>query len=114
MDRPALDIEQGVAACAGSPELLREVAAMLDQSLDGRIAEVQAALAAGDATEAGRLAHRHKGACLTCGALALAATFAAVDHAARTGDLVGSTAAAAGLTPAAAAFRTARAALPPL
>jgi HPt (histidine-containing phosphotransfer) domain-containing protein len=111
MDRPALDVEQGVAACAGSPELLREVASMLDSSLDGRIGEVRAALAAGNLTEAGRLSHRHKGACLTCGALALAATFAAVDHAARAGDQAGSTAAAEGLPAAAAAFRAARTAL---
>lgn len=84
---PAIDRERGLLACAGSDDLHRTVLNMLAGDITARIAELAAAVGRGEAEAAGRLAHKHKGACLAVGAMALGEAFAAVDAACRAKDL---------------------------
>lgn len=81
-----LDRQLGVQACGGDPALHRQVVGILAGELGERVAALRRALIAHDLANAGRLAHKHKGASLAVGALALAERFAAIDAAARGGD----------------------------
>jgi HPt (histidine-containing phosphotransfer) domain-containing protein len=111
LSSPPLDISKGLAACAGISDLHRQIVLMLAADISGRVSELERMLATVDATQAGRMAHKHKGACLAVGAQELAELFAAIDMACRAGDLATARAQAAGLPAARDAFRTAAAAL---
>lgn len=104
-DLPDLDRERGLLACGGNRDLHAQVADLLAADLDDRLAALQRAAEAGDLSGAGRLAHKHKGACLAVGAARLAALFAAADQAARGGDRSGLRAHLDQLAEAAVAFR---------
>lgn len=82
-DVKALDLERGAAACGGDRALHAQVVGMLAGDLAERIAALRRALIANDLVTAGRMAHKHKGACLAVGALALAERFTSIDAAAR-------------------------------
>jgi HPt (histidine-containing phosphotransfer) domain-containing protein len=82
----ALDIERGTAACGGDRSLHTQVVGMLAGDLAERVAALRRALIANDLVTAGRMAHKHKGACLAVGATALAERFACIDAAARSAD----------------------------
>lgn len=85
-DAQALDLERGIAACGGDRALHTQVVGMLAGDLAERIAALRRALIANDLTTVGRMAHKHKGASLAVGAIALAERFTAIDTAARAGD----------------------------
>lgn len=85
-DAPILDLDRGVAACGGDRNLHVQVVGMLAGDLAERVAALRRALIANDLVTAGRMAHKHKGACLAVGAQALAERFAAIDAASRAGD----------------------------
>lgn len=106
-----LDISKGLAACAGISDLHRQIVLMLAADIAGRISELERLLAAGDAAQAGRMAHKHKGACLAVGAQELAELFISIDMPCRAGDLATARAQAAGLPAARDAFKAAAAAL---
>lgn len=85
-DANALNIERGIAACGGDASLHAQVVGMLADDLAERIAALRRALIANDLVSAGRMAHKHKGACLAVGAIALSQRFTSIDAAARAGD----------------------------
>ncbi|MBN8524088.1 MAG: Hpt domain-containing protein [Planctomycetes bacterium] len=83
-----LDVERGIAACGGDAALHRQVVGMLAADLDDRVGALRRSLIAKDLVSAGRMAHKHKGACLSVGAVAMAERFARIDQAARGGDVI--------------------------
>ena len=89
-------------------DLLREVTGIFTADVPPQIVALRAALAAGDAAEVERAAHRLKGIALGVGARALASAAAVIERAGRAGDLRRTAPGAAGLD---AAFEEARAAL---
>ena len=89
-------------------DLLREVAGIFAADVPPQIAALRAALAARDAGEVERAAHRLKGIALGVGATALAEAAAVIEHAGHAGDLSRAAPGAPGLD---AAFEAARAAL---
>ena len=89
-------------------DLLADVVAVFREDAPRQIRDVQAALAAGDVTAVQRTAHRLKGTANGVGARAMGHVAAAIESAARAGDVGGAAAAAQGLEDA---FHTARAAL---
>jgi HPt (histidine-containing phosphotransfer) domain-containing protein len=111
MDASPIDLTAGIAACAGSRDLHQQVASLLAGDIDARVAAVATALASGDLEAVARLAHKHKGACLAVGAVALAETFAAIDRAARAADVTTAARRATVLRPEAEAFKAAVAVL---
>jgi HPt (histidine-containing phosphotransfer) domain-containing protein len=89
-------------------DFLSEVIGVFAAEAPGQIRNVNEALASRDAAATQRAAHQLKGSALGVGARELAALGAAVELAARAGDLERATSGAAGLD---AAFAAARAAL---
>jgi HPt (histidine-containing phosphotransfer) domain-containing protein len=85
-DLPVIDFEKGIAACGGSRDLHAQIAGLLAGDLEERIAALRRALLAGDLVTTGRMAHKHKGACLAVGASALSSRFGDIDAAARAND----------------------------
>ncbi|HAT09739.1 MAG TPA: hypothetical protein DCS97_03925 [Planctomycetes bacterium] len=108
---PALDVARGLAGCADSADIHREVVAMLAGDIDTRITAVQQALINGDLPACAGLAHKNKGACLAVGAIALAELFTTIDKACRRGDGAEAKTTTLQLPDAAIAFRTAAAGL---
>ncbi len=85
-DPKTLDIDGGAAACGGDRALHAQVVGMLAADLAERVSALRRALIANDLVTAGRMAHKHKGACLAVGAFTLAKRFTSIDAAARAGN----------------------------
>ena len=65
---PTFDREEALNRVGGDPEVLREIAELLIESLPGHLSGMRAAIARGDAPALGRAAHSLKGAVATFGA----------------------------------------------
>jgi two-component system, sensor histidine kinase and response regulator len=105
IDRSVLD---EIRALGGpGDDLLSEVIGVFLAEAPGQVRGVNEALAARDTAAIQRAAHRLKGSALGVGARQLAALVAAVELAARTGDVERATSDAAGLDAAIDATRVA-------
>jgi HPt (histidine-containing phosphotransfer) domain-containing protein len=105
IDRSVLD---EIRALGGpGDDLLSEVIGVFLAEAPGQVRSVNEALAARDTAAIQRAAHRLKGSALGVGARQLAALVAAVELAARTGDVERATSDAAGLDAAIDATRVA-------
>jgi CheY-like chemotaxis protein len=76
-------------SCGADPGLAREVLGVMLDGVPAGLGRLEAAVAAGDAGRVAREAHSLKGAFLTVGATALAATCQELTTLARRGDLAG-------------------------
>ncbi len=65
---PTFDREEALNRVGGDPEVLREIAELLIETLPGHLSGMRAAIARGDAPALGRAAHSLKGAVATFGA----------------------------------------------
>ncbi|HEY8536778.1 MAG TPA: ATP-binding protein [Vicinamibacterales bacterium] len=87
--RPPFDHAAALARVEGDRELLAEIAAIFLADRDAMLAEIRAALEAGDHERVWRGAHRLRGALLTLGAVPSIDAAARLEQAARAGDRTG-------------------------
>ena len=80
---PVLDREQLRDITMDDPELMREVLAVLVDDTTQHLAQLAAAVQAGDADRCARLAHYCKGACANVGAKAAADGFRVLESSAK-------------------------------
>jgi len=85
-DNPVLNPAAGLAACGYLADLHRQLAVVLAGDLTERIRATLQAVEAGSLDQARLCAHRHRGACVTIGAMELANLFYFIEDAGIRGD----------------------------
>ncbi len=84
---PAFNLDEALQRVDGDRDLLAEIAGIFLSDSPAMVADVLAAVAAGDAAAVSRTAHRLKGSILTFGAPAAAAAALSLEKNGRAGDL---------------------------
>jgi HPt (histidine-containing phosphotransfer) domain-containing protein len=86
---PTFDLEAGLKRARGKRALMKQMAGLFLQDLPAVLAELQGAIAAGDARAVERSAHRLRGAAFTVSAEPLAAAAHSLELMGRNGQLGG-------------------------
>jgi PAS domain S-box-containing protein len=84
----AFDLERALKAAQGKRPLLKRMAQLFLQELPDALADIQSAVAAGEARRIERAAHRLKGAAFAVGATPLSAAADKLEHLGRNAELV--------------------------